>query len=232
MSWDDYGNARPERIWPSEDYCKRRFPSLFLTHEMNHSRKSNRLVINICQRKSSITFSECGIYCSNNPFPKYLWLRIYLRLSPFGKLFESFLSTLSKSRWRDLCYSYWHENVNVLTILSRALLRIFSKHGVEPWNRPVNRRLVQRLRFCLSRGVSFSQPAHRVLVSSMQFSNHSAETKLYTCMIVRHGHHSETDNWMELESISERVNFRQKGSADYFPDYTLSLVILILSNNC
>ena len=104
-------------------------PVSFLTHQMNHSRKSNRLVINICQRKSSITFSECGIYCSNNPFPKYLWFRIYLRLSPFGKLFESFLSTLWKSRWRDLCYIYCHENVNVVTVLNRALLRVFSKHG-------------------------------------------------------------------------------------------------------
>ena len=108
-------------------------PVSFLTHQMKHSRKSNRLVINICQRKSSITFSEFGIYCSNNPFPKYLWFRkrpeIYLRLSPFGKFLEAFLSTLWKSRWRDLCDIYWHESVNVLTVLSRALLRILSKHG-------------------------------------------------------------------------------------------------------
>ena len=84
-------------------------------------------------KKSSVTFSEFGIYCSNNPFPKYLWFKkrpeIYLRLSPFGKFLEAFVSTLWKSRWRDLCDIYWHESVNVLTVLSRALLRILSKHG-------------------------------------------------------------------------------------------------------
>ena len=84
-------------------------------------------------KKLSITFSEFGIYCSNNPFPKYLLFRkrpeIYLRLPPFGKFFEAFLSTLWKSHWRDLCDIYWHKSVNVLTVLSRALLRILSKHG-------------------------------------------------------------------------------------------------------
>ena len=84
-------------------------------------------------KKSTITFSEFGIYCSNNPSPKYLWFRkrpeIYLRLPPFGKFFEAFLSTLWKSHWRDLCDIYWHKSVNVLTVLSRALLRILSKHG-------------------------------------------------------------------------------------------------------
>ena len=84
-------------------------------------------------KKSTITFSEFGIYCSNNPSPKYLWFKkrpeIYLRLSPFGKFLEAFVSTLWKSRWRDLCDIYWHESVNVLTVLSRALLRILSKHG-------------------------------------------------------------------------------------------------------
>ena len=163
-------------------------PVSFLTHRMNHSRKSNRLVINICQRKSSITFSEFGVYCSNNPFPKYLWFRkrpeIYLCLSPFGKLFESFLSTLWKSRWRDLCYIYWHENVNVLTVLSRALLRTFSKHGAwgleltcmstEDWFSDWGSVFVEEFLFV--------QPAHWVRVSSLQFPNHSTETKLYTAI--------------------------------------------------
>ena len=139
-------------------------------------------------KKSSITFSEFGIYCSNNPFPKYLWFRkrpeIYLCLSPFGKLFESFLCTLWKSRWWDLCYIYWHENVNVLTVLSRALLRTFSKHGA--WGFELT---------CMSTEDVFSdrgsvfveeflfvQPAHWVRVSSLQFPNHSTETKLYTAI--------------------------------------------------
>ena len=38
------------------------FPGSFLTHQMNHSRKGIRLVINFSKRKSSIIFPEFGYF--------------------------------------------------------------------------------------------------------------------------------------------------------------------------
>ena len=60
-------------------------------------------------KKSSITFSEFGILCSNNPFPKYLWFskrpEMCLRLSLFGTFFWSvFKYTLKKSLTGPLWY--------------------------------------------------------------------------------------------------------------------------------
>ena len=45
-------------------------PVSFLTHQMNHSRKSNRLVINFGKRKSSIIFPEFGYFLGKKNWKK------------------------------------------------------------------------------------------------------------------------------------------------------------------
>ena len=45
-------------------------PGSFLTHQMNHRRKSNRLVINFGKRKSSIIFPEFGYFLGKKNWKK------------------------------------------------------------------------------------------------------------------------------------------------------------------
>ena len=46
------------------------FPGSFLTHQMNHSRKGIRLVINFSKRKSSIIFPEFGYFLGKKNWKK------------------------------------------------------------------------------------------------------------------------------------------------------------------
>ena len=60
-------------------FGKRSTPVSFLTHQMNHSPKSNRLVFNFGKRKSGKTFPEFGYFLGEktekkNPFRlKKVW---------------------------------------------------------------------------------------------------------------------------------------------------------------
>ena len=66
---------------------KRSIPVSFLTHQMNHSRKSNRLVINFNKRKSSIIFPEFGYFLGKKTERKTFRLKKY----GFLQLFRSSL---------------------------------------------------------------------------------------------------------------------------------------------
>ena len=144
-------------------------PVSFLTHQMNHSHRGNRLVINFNKRKSSIIFPEF-VYFLGKKKLRWVHCRFFIRCFQRGivlivilrfvvgwlrgrqarsymaikRLLEKavrqslfslikWITAAKATGWSSTfaiyCDIYWHESVNVLTVLSRALIRILSKHG-------------------------------------------------------------------------------------------------------
>ena len=65
-------------------------PGSFLTHQMNQSRKSNRLVINFGKRKWSIIFPEFGFFLGKkNEKKKTFRLKTYGFSSAFQELLQT-----------------------------------------------------------------------------------------------------------------------------------------------
>ena len=56
------GTPSPDMNGHQKKIGKSGTPVSFLTHQMNHSCKGNRLVINFSKRKSSIIFHEFGYF--------------------------------------------------------------------------------------------------------------------------------------------------------------------------
>ena len=65
-------------------------PVSFLTHQMNHSRKGNRLVINFGKRKSSILFPEFGYFLKKKKLKK---TPFRLKKYRFSSAFQEFTPT-------------------------------------------------------------------------------------------------------------------------------------------
>ena len=79
---------------------KRSTPVSFLTHQMNHSRKSNRLVINFGKRKSSIIFPEFGYFLGEKTGKKTFRLKTYA----FSSAFQEFTYYKLKLREQEICF--------------------------------------------------------------------------------------------------------------------------------
>ena len=75
-------------------------PVSFLTHQMNQSRKSNRLVINFGKRKWSIIFPEFGFFLGEKNEKKTFRLKTY----GFSSAFQEFTYYKLKLREQEMCF--------------------------------------------------------------------------------------------------------------------------------
>ena len=75
-------------------------PVSFLTHQMNHRRKGNRLVINFGKRKSSIIFLEFCYYLEKKLKKKTFRLKTY----GFSSAFQEFTYYKLKLREQEMCF--------------------------------------------------------------------------------------------------------------------------------
>ena len=79
---------------------KGRTPVSFLTHQMNHSRKSNRLVIKFGKRKSSIIFLEFCYFLGKKPEKK----NIPFKNVWFSSAFQEFTYYKLKLTEQEICF--------------------------------------------------------------------------------------------------------------------------------
>ena len=79
---------------------KRIIPVSFLTHQMNHSRKGNRLVINFGKRKSSIIFLEFCYFLEKKTEKK----TFRLKTCGFSSAFQGFTYYKLKLREQEICF--------------------------------------------------------------------------------------------------------------------------------
>ena len=77
------------------------FPGSFLTHQMNHSRKGIRLVINFSKRKSSIIFPEFGYFLGKKKTEKKT---LRLKTYGFSSAFQEFTYYKLKLREQEMCF--------------------------------------------------------------------------------------------------------------------------------
>ena len=75
-------------------------PVSFLTHQMNHSRKSNRLVIKFGKRKSSIIFLEFCYFLEKKLKKKTFRLKTY----GFSSAFQEFTYYKLKLTEQEMCF--------------------------------------------------------------------------------------------------------------------------------
>ena len=101
-------------------------PVSFLTHQMNHSRKGNRLVINFGKRESSIIFPEFGYFLGKKKLKKKT-LRLKKRMV-FLQLFRS--SLIINWNWGNRKYVLYHSGFRLLFFSSRDFIKTESNQNI------------------------------------------------------------------------------------------------------
>ena len=106
-------------------FGKRSTPVSFLTHQMNHSRKGNRLVINFGKRKSSIIFPEFGYFLGKKMKKKTFRLKTY----GFSSAFQEVTYYKLKLREQEICL--YHSGFRPVFFSSRDFIKTESNQNSE-----------------------------------------------------------------------------------------------------